>query len=68
MTANCVPVTSRDNLASNGVIHTVEKVLKPVTETLLDIVQSRPELTTLKTGTFYFVKHIFKKFLILLEY
>lgn len=49
MTANCVPVISRDHMATNGVIHSVEKVLKPVTETLFDMVQSRPELSTLKT-------------------
>lgn len=50
ITANCVPVISRDHMATNGVIHSVAKVLKPVTETLLDIVQARPELSTLKTG------------------
>ncbi|KAH9504656.1 hypothetical protein Btru_062520 [Bulinus truncatus] len=49
MTANCVPVLTRDNMATNGVIHTVSKVLKPVTESLLDIIKSRPELSTLKT-------------------
>ncbi|CAL1539608.1 unnamed protein product [Lymnaea stagnalis] len=49
MTANCAPVTTRDHIAYNGVIHTVSKVLKPITETLLELVKSRPELSTLKT-------------------
>lgn len=49
MTANCVQVTTRDHIASNGVIHTLSKVLKPVTETLLELVKTRPELSTLKT-------------------
>jgi hydroxymethylpyrimidine/phosphomethylpyrimidine kinase len=50
MTANCIRVTSRDRVATNGVIHTVEKVLKPVSQTLLDIVSSDPEMSYLKTG------------------
>ncbi|XP_013095429.2 transforming growth factor-beta-induced protein ig-h3-like [Biomphalaria glabrata] len=49
MTANCVPITASDILATNGVIHTVTKVLKPVMESLLDIIKSSPELSTLKT-------------------
>lgn len=50
MTANCITVTSRDKVATNGVIHTVEKVLEPVSQTLLDIVSSDPEMSYLKTG------------------
>ncbi|GFO03193.1 transforming growth factor-beta-induced protein [Plakobranchus ocellatus] len=49
MTANCVPVVSRDNRGSNGVIHTVERLLPTVTESLMDMVKSRPDLSTLKT-------------------
>ena len=37
-------------MATNGVIHTVEKVLEPVSQTLLDIVSSDPEMSYLKTG------------------
>lgn len=53
MTVNCVPLVTRDHMATNGVIHTVAKVLKPVTESLLDIVKSKPELNTLKKSKFY---------------
>lgn len=49
MTANCVPVASRDNRASNGVIHTVERILPEVTQTLMNMVKTRPDLSTLKT-------------------
>ncbi|XP_061191377.1 transforming growth factor-beta-induced protein ig-h3-like [Saccostrea echinata] len=48
MTANCKRVTSRDNLATNGVIHVVEDVLQPVTKSLMDIVSSNPQLSYLK--------------------
>ena len=50
MTANCVPVTSADHLATNGVIHLVEKVLPAVTDPIINIVSSDPELSTLKTS------------------
>ncbi|XP_056017964.1 transforming growth factor-beta-induced protein ig-h3-like isoform X2 [Ostrea edulis] len=50
MTANCKLVSSRDNLASNGVIHIVEEVLQPVTKSLMDIISSNPQLSYLKTA------------------
>lgn len=50
MTANCIRVSSRDTVATNGVIHTVEKVLEPISQTLLDIVSSDPEMSYLKTA------------------
>ncbi|XP_045157797.1 transforming growth factor-beta-induced protein ig-h3-like [Mercenaria mercenaria] len=50
LTANCKKVTKADNLASNGVVHVLDDVLKPVSETLLDLVQKNPELSTLKTA------------------
>lgn len=50
LTANCKKVTQVDNIASNGVIHVLDDVLKPVTETLLDLIQKNPELSTLKTA------------------
>jgi len=49
MTANCVPLLSRDVLATNGVLYSVEKALTPVTESLLDLVKSRQDLSMLKT-------------------
>lgn len=48
MTANCKRVSSRNNLATNGVIHVVDEVLQPVTKSLTDIVSSNPQLSYLK--------------------
>jgi hypothetical protein len=50
MTANSIRVSSRDNLATNGVIHVVDEVLQPVTKSLMDIISSNPQLSYLKTG------------------
>lgn len=47
-TANCVPVTNT-KLASNGIVHTVQSVLVPVTQTLLEIVQARSDLVVFRT-------------------
>ncbi|KAJ8305767.1 hypothetical protein KUTeg_016312 [Tegillarca granosa] len=52
MTANCKKVKSRDNIATNGVIHVVEGLLEPVTESLLEIVSKNPQLSYLKTAVF----------------
>ncbi|NP_001191507.1 fasciclin-like protein precursor [Aplysia californica] len=49
MMANCVPVVARDQMATNGVIHTIARAMKPVTQTLLDLVRTREDLSTLKT-------------------
>ncbi|RUS72085.1 hypothetical protein EGW08_020157, partial [Elysia chlorotica] len=49
MTANCVPVVSRDNRGTNGVIHKVERLLPEVTESFMDMIKTRPDLSTLKT-------------------
>lgn len=47
-TANCVPVTS-SKLASNGIVHTVESVLVPVTQTLMEMVIQRSDLVVFRT-------------------
>ncbi|WAR23616.1 BGH3-like protein [Mya arenaria] len=50
VTANCIKITTEDNMATNGVVHVIDDVITPVTGTLLDLVQKNPELSTLKTG------------------
>lgn len=50
MTANCIKVKSRDAVATNGVINVVEEVLEPVSETLMEIISSDPEMSYMKTG------------------
>ncbi|XP_064605989.1 LOW QUALITY PROTEIN: periostin-like [Liolophura sinensis] len=49
ITANCARLLKTDVLATNGVIHTVERVLSPVTNSLIGIISKNPELSTLKT-------------------
>ncbi|XP_052775009.1 transforming growth factor-beta-induced protein ig-h3-like [Mya arenaria] len=50
VTANCIKITTEDNMATNGVVHVIDDVITPVTGTLLDLVQKNPELSTLKTA------------------
>ncbi|XP_071119881.1 transforming growth factor-beta-induced protein ig-h3-like [Mytilus edulis] len=50
MTANCIKVKSRDAVATNGVINVVEEVLEPVSETLMEIISSDPEMSYMKTA------------------
>lgn len=49
VTANCQPLVSSDNLATNGVVHVVDGLLMPVTDSITDIISKSPELSTLKT-------------------
>jgi len=66
MTANCIEITSADNLASNGVVHVIDDVITPVTGTILDLIQKNPELSTLKTGIeLFWMKRMFLKVIIL---
>jgi len=66
MTANCIEITSADNMASNGVVHVIGDVITPVTSTILDLIQKNPELSTLKTGKELFkMKHMFPIVIIL---
>ena len=56
MTANCIKVTSPNLQATNGVIHVVEKIINPVSDTLLDQITSHPDLSFLKGGNYvYFI-------------
>jgi len=38
--ANCAKITSGDNQASNGVVHKVDRVLKPAQDNILDILEA----------------------------
>lgn len=49
VTANCAPVGSPDNMAENGVVHSIGQVLTPVHYTLIDLVSRDPELNYFKT-------------------
>ena len=49
-TANCVKITSMDHKSENGIVHVTDGVLKPVTSTLIELIQKNPELSIMKTG------------------
>lgn len=47
--ANCVPIISADNLATNGVIHVVSEILPIPTLTITELVGKDEQFSTLKT-------------------
>jgi len=51
VTANCARVTKGDIPSTNGIVHIVDRVLRPVPKdrTLATIVESDPQLSTLRT-------------------
>lgn len=50
MTTDCKRVITVDNLVLNGVIHVVEEILQPVTDSLMDKISRNPDLSYLKTA------------------
>jgi transforming growth factor-beta-induced protein len=45
--ANCAKVTSKDHFATNGLVHTVDKVILPATKTIADIIDSDVQFRSL---------------------
>lgn len=48
-TANCVPITKPNQEADNGIVHVVERVMIPVTKTLIELVKERSDMAVLQT-------------------
>lgn len=48
-TANCVPISKFNQEAENGVIHVVDRVLMPVTKSLMELIRNREDMTVLQT-------------------
>lgn len=48
-TANCAPITKYDQEAENGIVHVIDRVLMPVTKTLMDLVRDRSDMAVLQT-------------------
>ena len=46
--ANCARVTSRDHYSTNGVVHIVDRVILPATQTIAEIVQNDVQLRSLR--------------------
>ncbi|XP_055294837.1 transforming growth factor-beta-induced protein ig-h3 [Sitodiplosis mosellana] len=48
-TANCAPLSKVDQEAENGIIHVVDRVLIPVTKSLMELVRERNDMAVLQT-------------------
>lgn len=49
VTANCARVTKPDNLATNGIVHVVDGVVTPATQSIRERLEDSKKLTNLKT-------------------
>ncbi|GAB0094832.1 transforming growth factor-beta-induced protein ig-h3 [Sergentomyia squamirostris] len=48
-TANCAPLLKVNKVATNGIVHVVERVLPPVTQSILEQIEGRTDMTILRT-------------------
>lgn len=48
-TANCVPIMKANQHSNNGIVHKTRNVLKPVTQSLMEIIRERNDMTVLRT-------------------
>lgn len=48
-TANCAPLVKVNQMAENGIVHMVDRVLAPVTKNLMELVRGRSDMAVLRT-------------------
>lgn len=48
-TANCVPILKHDKLTEQGMIHTLDGIMKPVDKNLMDIIRDRRDMSIMRT-------------------
>lgn len=48
-TANCAPISKPNQEAENGIVHVIERVMTPVTKTLIELVKERSDMAVLQT-------------------
>lgn len=48
-TANCAPISKYDQEAENGIVHVIDRVLMPVSKSLMDLVRDRSDMAVLQT-------------------
>ena len=47
-TANCAPIIKVNQITSNGMVQVIDRVLTPVTMTVMDIIKKREDMTILR--------------------
>ncbi|XP_053966745.1 transforming growth factor-beta-induced protein ig-h3 [Anastrepha ludens] len=48
-TANCIPIEKHDKLAEQGLVHTLDGVMKPVTKNIMDLIRERADMSIMRT-------------------
>jgi len=48
-TANCAPISKTDQEAENGIVHVIDRVLMPVTKSIMDLIRERSDMAVLQT-------------------
>ncbi|KAL9872338.1 midline fasciclin isoform 1-T1 [Glossina fuscipes fuscipes] len=48
-TANCVPILKHDKSTEQGMIHTLDGIMKPVNKNLMDIIRDRRDMSIMRT-------------------
>lgn len=48
-TANCAPLIKANQEAENGVVHVIDRVLTPVTKTIMEILRERNDMAVMQT-------------------
>lgn len=48
-TANCAPIVKVNQMGENGIVHVISKVLTPVTKSIEELINSRSDMTTLRS-------------------
>ncbi|QQP41519.1 Midline fasciclinlike [Caligus rogercresseyi] len=46
--ANCAKVVSKNNYANNGIVHVIDKVMRPITSNLYELISSDPQFSIFK--------------------
>lgn len=47
--ANCIPIVKHDKLSEQGMVHTLDGVLQPVNENLMELIRKRDDLSIMRT-------------------
>ncbi|XP_056103689.1 periostin isoform X4 [Rhinichthys klamathensis goyatoka] len=49
VTVNCARIIHGNQVATNGVVHVIDRVISAISQTIKDVIETNDELTTLKT-------------------